>query len=96
MYHKKQKYPLINFDAVPDSTFHLMAILVQLSDHDFCPAFKLKGHTVLTRPIFRFFLYISVQHRSFTLLVKLEIQIQTHGDIRIRKLTPCYHPENFM
>ena len=47
--------------------------------------------TTLTRPIFRFFLYISVRHRSLTLLIQFfEIQIQTQGDIRIQKLTPRY------
>ena len=46
----------------------------------------LKGHTNET--YFSIFLYISVRHRSLTLLIKFfEIQIRTHGDIRIQKLT---------
>jgi hypothetical protein len=40
----------------------------------------LKGHTNET--YFSIFLYISVQHRSLTLLIKF-FQIQTHGDICI-------------
>ena len=40
---------------------------------------------------FSIFLYISVQHRSLTLLIKFfEIRIRTHGDIHIRKSTPRY------
>jgi len=48
--------------------------------------FNLKGHTNET--IFSIFLYISVWHRSLTVLMKFfEIRIRIDGDICNRKLT---------